>query len=310
MHRPSHSSIFVALLLAAGCSNGESPTVEGESVVVAQRGTGFTEERRELDRELGLETVPAAPTEAQQAAVDPSSIDPSTLTVGGVDPSLAARLKADPSAYATKKIDGLVTFRMLSLTGIDLDALLDYLFLDVQGTQRRLDSTARDLAFELMRAAIGYDRAETGGGAARASAAAGYGPRDESGKAVRAHLTELGSLSKTLGRVMKFAFPAPIQALDQTEAAIVGYMIPLEYKPKSEDIKVFMLVRDLMACCFGGAPKPDEWTDVKMDGEGAGYWSYVPVITRGIFRLAGIADEAGYAAGAYSIEGHDVRREL
>lgn len=103
-------------------------------------------------------------------------------------------------------------------------------------------------------------------------------------------------------------WPARVRALDGQKVALTGYMLPLLWKDTT--VPHFMLVRDLMACCFGGAPKPDEWTDVKMDGEGAGYWSYVPVITRGIFRLAGIADEAGYAAGAYSIEGHDVRREL
>jgi hypothetical protein len=103
-------------------------------------------------------------------------------------------------------------------------------------------------------------------------------------------------------------WPERVRALDGQKVALTGYMIALLWKDTT--VPHFMLVRDLMACCFGGAPKPDEWTDVKMDGEGAGYWSYVPVITRGIFRLAGIADEAGYAAGAYSIEGHDVRREL
>lgn len=103
-------------------------------------------------------------------------------------------------------------------------------------------------------------------------------------------------------------WPERVRALDGEKVALTGYMLPILWKDTT--VPHFMLVRDLMACCFGGAPKPDEWTDVKMDGEGAGYWSYVPVITRGIFRLAGIADEAGYAAGAYSIEGHDVRREL
>jgi hypothetical protein len=107
---------------------------------------------------------------------------------------------------------------------------------------------------------------------------------------------------------LELDWPERVRALDGQKVALTGYMLPLLWKDTT--VPHFMLVRDLMACCFGGAPKPDEWTDVKMDGEGAGYWSYVPVITRGIFRLAGIADEAGYAAGAYSIEGHDVRREL
>lgn len=107
---------------------------------------------------------------------------------------------------------------------------------------------------------------------------------------------------------VELEWPERVRALDGQRVALTGYMLPLLWKETT--VPHFMLVRDLMACCFGGAPKPDEWTDVKMDGEGAGYWSYVPVVTRGVFRLGGLADEAGYAAGAYSIEGHDVRREL
>jgi hypothetical protein len=103
-------------------------------------------------------------------------------------------------------------------------------------------------------------------------------------------------------------WPARIRALDGQKVALTGYMIAIRWEDTT--VPEFMLVRDLMSCCFGGAPKPDEWCNVVMDGEGAGFWSYVPVIARGIFRLAGIADEAGYAAGAYSLEGHDVRREL
>lgn len=241
MHRLSQLSFCAALLFVAGCSDGASPTIEGESVVVAQRGTGFTEERRELDRELGLDTVPASPPEEQQAAVDPASIDTSTLTVGGVDPSLAARLKADPSAYATKKIDGLVTFRMLSLTGIDLDSLLDYLF----------------------------------------------SPETERAKA--------------------FKFPEEIKAFDQKDAAIVGYMIPLEYKPKTDEIKVFMLVRDLMACCFGGAPRPDEWVYVEMDGDSATkLYPYLPIVVRGKLTVGRIEDEFGLSSGVYSMKATSV----
>jgi len=241
MHRPSHPLSCAALLLVAACSNGDSGTVEGESVVLAQRGTGFTEERRELDRELGLETAPVTTPEALPGAADPAAVDASTLTVGGVDPSLAARLKADPSAYATKQIDGLVTFRMLSLTGVDLDALLDYLF----------------------------------------------SPETERAKA--------------------FKFPEEIKALDQKESAIVGYMIPLEYKPKTDDIKIFMLVRDLMSCCFGGAPRPDEWVYVEMDGDSASkLYPYLPIVVRGKLTVGRLEDEFGLSSGVYSMKAKSV----
>jgi len=103
-------------------------------------------------------------------------------------------------------------------------------------------------------------------------------------------------------------WPPRIRALDGEKVALTGYMIAMRWEGTT--VPHFMLVRDLMSCCFGGAPLPHEWADVQMKGKGAGYWSYVPVITRGIFRLQGITDEAGYPSGAYTIEGHDARREL
>ena len=70
-----------------------------------------------------------------------------------------------------------------------------------------------------------------------------------------------------------------------------------------------MLVRDLLACCFGGSPEPDEWVDVRVKGRGAHSYQYVPVVTRGTFHVQGIADDAGYATGAFRLEGDDAREE-
>ena len=102
-------------------------------------------------------------------------------------------------------------------------------------------------------------------------------------------------------------FPDRIRALDGEKVALTGYMIPLRWD--SNRVPHFMLVRDLLACCFGGAPEPDEWIDVHMDGEGMTYWAYVPVVVRGTFRLAGQSDEAGYATGAFAIDATDAHEE-
>ena len=75
------------------------------------------------------------------------------------------------------------------------------------------------------------------------------------------------------------------------------------------DKQFWLLVRDLLQCCFGGSPEPDEWVDVDMAPEGTTYWAYVPVVVRGTFRLAGQSDEAGYATGAFSIDATDAREE-
>lgn len=103
-------------------------------------------------------------------------------------------------------------------------------------------------------------------------------------------------------------FPDRIRALDGEKVALTGYMIASEWEKKY--VRSFMLVRDLMACCFGGDPEADEWIDVMMVGEkGAPYIQYVPATTRGIFRIQGVADEAGYATGAFQMEATDVTEE-
>lgn len=102
-------------------------------------------------------------------------------------------------------------------------------------------------------------------------------------------------------------FPDRIRALDGEKVALTGYMIPLLWNENR--VPHFMLVRDLLQCCFGGSPEPDEWIDVQMVGKGTTYWAYVPVVVRGTFRVAGQADEAGYATGAFAIDATDAREE-
>ncbi len=104
-------------------------------------------------------------------------------------------------------------------------------------------------------------------------------------------------------------FPAQIQALDGKDVAVEGYMIPVVWE--ETEVVEFMLVRDLLACCFGGAPQPDEWVSVKMPaGQGSEYFSFVPIVVRGVFHIAALEDEAGYAAGCYRMDGEKVQKSF
>jgi hypothetical protein len=106
----------------------------------------------------------------------------------------------------------------------------------------------------------------------------------------------------------EYNLPERISELDGQEVAIVGYQIPLEWEGTT--VPEFMLVGDLLGCCFGGAPMPDEWINVKMKGKGADYFPYIPVIVTGTLRVEGIEDEAGYAAGCYHVDATSVKKEL
>lgn len=102
--------------------------------------------------------------------------------------------------------------------------------------------------------------------------------------------------------------PADLKALDGKEISIVGYMIPGEIK--KGNVRDFMLVRDLMGCCFGGVPMPDEWVDVVMDEDAeAEYRPYMPMRVTGVLTLGGEQDEAGFALGIYRLQASDVEVE-
>jgi len=105
----------------------------------------------------------------------------------------------------------------------------------------------------------------------------------------------------------EFAMPERIQQHHEQKISIVGYMIPIEWKKKT--VPEFMLVRDLMGCCFGGAPQPDEWISVRMAEGGADYYPYIPVVVTGTLRVEAIEDEAGYAAGCFHITGDSVEKD-
>ena len=94
-------------------------------------------------------------------------------------------------------------------------------------------------------------------------------------------------------------FPDRVRALDGQRVGIVGFMIPLEW---GEDrVPQFLLVRDLMSCCFGGAPMADEWVEVTMAAEAAEYVAYRPVLVVGRLEVAAFEDDWGFAVGCYRL---------
>lgn len=109
--------------------------------------------------------------------------------------------------------------------------------------------------------------------------------------------------------VSDLAFPPEIAALDGAEVSLVGYMIPGKIE-KGGDVRDFMLVRDLLGCCFGGTPMPDEWVDVVVaEDTRAEYRAYLPMRVTGVMTLGGEQDEAGFALGIYRMTATAVQPE-
>ncbi len=104
-----------------------------------------------------------------------------------------------------------------------------------------------------------------------------------------------------------FVFPEPIQELDGEDITILGYMIPTRWE--GAKVQSFMLVGDLLSCCFGGSPQADQWIDVKMADEGTKYLPYMPVIVKGTFGITSEMPESGYFIGVYQMEATSVERK-
>lgn len=99
----------------------------------------------------------------------------------------------------------------------------------------------------------------------------------------------------------EFEVPEHIAALDGREVTFQGYMIPTKWE--GSKVRGFMLVGDLLACCFGGTPQPDEWIDVSMkSGSGTKYLPYIAVSARGTFSLTSEMPEGGFVIGVYGME--------
>ncbi len=74
--------------------------------------------------------------------------------------------------------------------------------------------------------------------------------------------------------------PREVRRLDETRVAIVGYLMPLAGTP--EAMTKFLLVRNMMICCFAVIPQLNEWIYVEADaGQKLRYIRDVPVLVRG-----------------------------
>ncbi|MEM6570832.1 MAG: hypothetical protein AAF957_20640, partial [Planctomycetota bacterium] len=59
-------------------------------------------------------------------------------------------------------------------------------------------------------------------------------------------------------------FPTRVQALNGRTVTMEGYFIPLLFE--DDRVSEFLLLRDNLACCMGGAPKWGHWVHARADG--------------------------------------------
>lgn len=268
----ARSAFCVGLGLLGAC--GDSP-VEGGSVILEFEGGAL-----DGSDDAAIEAA-AAEAAAQSAAAAGEA--------GNVEPKVDAELEALAASYLTMPIDEL-----LGTMGLARDEATQMMDLP--------DETIRQLAIaRLRRDALDPDE---GGAPSRL---------DDGRLSIRYRHLSLDALDdfefeSVMDSLMEgeVRFPREVADLDGQRVEITGYMIPVEWQRR--EVTEFMLVRDLLACCFGGAPQPDEWIHVSMnEGKGSPYFPFVPVSVQGTLHIEGIDDGEGYAAGCFRLRGTSSR---
>ncbi len=98
--------------------------------------------------------------------------------------------------------------------------------------------------------------------------------------------------------------PEPIRSLDSTEIALTGFMMPIQIGKSG--VTQFLLVRNMMICCYGVAPKMNEWVQVESaTGEPLRYYPNMPVRVRGTFAVDEQVKD-GYVAKLYAMTAKDL----
>lgn len=105
----------------------------------------------------------------------------------------------------------------------------------------------------------------------------------------------------------EFVYPPNILELNGQDLSLIGYQFPVEMEEKT--LTVFMLVRDLASCCFGGSPQPDEWVyiEVPKDLE-CDYYPYQPVVVSGKMQIVQPPGDDPDGAQVYRMKATEVRK--
>jgi hypothetical protein len=93
--------------------------------------------------------------------------------------------------------------------------------------------------------------------------------------------------------------PDSIQALDNRQTAIRGFLLPL--KTNNGLTYEFLLMRNQNMCCFGSVPKVNEWISIQTRDEGVKPIMDQPITVMGKLHVGEIR-ENGYLVGIYRIE--------
>ena len=101
--------------------------------------------------------------------------------------------------------------------------------------------------------------------------------------------------------------PEEVRAQDGKKIGITGFMNPVRFD--REGVSEFLLVKDILGCCFGATPKMNHWIRVRMkEGERAKFYAYDQLTVFGDFEVSEELED-GYVMSIYRMTVDHLSRE-
>ena len=91
--------------------------------------------------------------------------------------------------------------------------------------------------------------------------------------------------------------PDEVRAWDGKEVVVTGFMNPVRFD--REGVSEFLLVKDILGCCFGATPRMNHWIRVRMkEGERAKFYAYDQLTVFGTIEVSEEIED-GYVMSVY-----------
>jgi hypothetical protein len=111
------------------------------------------------------------------------------------------------------------------------------------------------------------------------------------------------SSAKDINSQARAQIPEKITSLDGKKAVVEGFLLPVKM---DGDLAIeFLLMRNQSMCCYGVAPKINEWITVQLSGKGVVPVMDQPIAVAGVLHVGPIV-ENGSLAGIYRLDGEKV----
>jgi hypothetical protein len=101
--------------------------------------------------------------------------------------------------------------------------------------------------------------------------------------------------------------PDEVRVWDGKKVAITGFMNPVRFD--REGVSEFLLVKDILGCCFGATPRMNHWIRVRMrEGERAKFYAYDELTIFGALEVSEEIED-GYVMSVYRMTVHHLAHE-